>query len=98
MKLPGVGRKTANVLRGQVFNESAITVDTHVNRLSTRIGFSLQKDPVKKEYELMQCWPKNIWTDLSSLLILHGRAICTARKADCRRCCINMNCQKNTLK
>eukprot|EP01047_Picozoa_sp_COSAG01_P014967 COSAG01_NODE_740_length_13891_cov_35.573013_4_plen_212_part_00 len=92
--LPGVGRKTANVVLGQHFNIPGITVDTHVNRVSSRIGFSQEKEPVKKEYALMKAWPKALWNDLSSLLIVHGRKVCTSRKAHCDDCVLLNICKQ----
>lgn len=86
IQLPGVGRKTANVVRGQAFGLPGITVDTHVKRLSNRLGFTDHSDAVKAEKELMEIWPENIWTDFSSTLILHGRHTCDARKPKCTQC------------
>jgi len=84
--LPGVGRKTANVLLGNVFDTPGITVDTHVGRLSRRLGLTEQTDPVKAETELMRLFPRKSWTELSHRLIEHGRRICLARRAACERC------------
>lgn len=84
--LPGVGRKTANVVLGQAFGQPGITVDTHVKRLSNRLGFTTESDPVKAEYDLMKVWDKDIWTDFSSVLILHGRHTCSAQKPKCGHC------------
>src|SRR5262249_16947355 len=81
--LPGVGRKTANVVLGNAFSIPGITVDTHVGRLSRRLGFAKQTDPVKVEHELMELIPKESWTSMSHELILHGRSICFARKPLC---------------
>lgn len=93
IKLPGVGKKTANVILGQIYGKPAITVDTHVNRLSSRLGFSKEKDANKKEKILQRKWPKDLWTDLSSLLIIHGRKVCTARKPNCSDCKLNHLCK-----
>ncbi len=90
--LPGVGRKTANVILGQAFQIPGITVDTHVKRLSTRLGFTNQNDAVKAEFDLIKRWPEDIWIDMSSLLILHGRSICHARKPMCSDCIISKHC------
>ncbi len=92
--LPGAGRKTANVVLGQAFNIPGITVDTHVNRLSRRLGFSTQTEPEKIEQDLMKLWPDKIWTDFSSVLILHGRNTCAARKPLCESCVIAAYCPK----
>ena len=86
IKLPGVGRKTANVVLGQAFDIPGITVDTHVKRLSQRLGFTKHDDAVKAEYDLNLIWPKETWIDYSSLLILHGRKVCNARKPKCGEC------------
>jgi endonuclease III len=90
--LPGVGRKTANVLLGNVFNTPGITCDTHVIRLSRRLGLSENSDPVKLEFDLMAVVPRNNWTMFSHLLIFHGRNICKARKPDCANCPISLYC------
>ncbi len=90
--LPGVGRKTANVVLGQAFQEPGITVDTHVRRLSGRLGFSKALQPEKIEQDLMVVWPKETWTDYSTVLILHARSKCTARKPNCLQCPIANLC------
>lgn len=92
IKLPGVGRKTANVLLGNVFNTQGIVCDTHVIRLSRRLQLSVNKDPVKLEFDLMEIVPKNKWTDFSHLILFHGRGSCKARKPDCDNCCIAEFC------
>lgn len=92
VELPGVGKKTANVILGQIYKKPAITVDTHVNRLSTRLGFSKEKDANKKEKILKKKWPSGIWTDLSSLLILHGREKCHSRNPKCSDCQLSHLC------
>ena len=84
--LPGVGRKTANVVLGAAFGIPGMVVDTHVARLSQRLGFTIQKDPVKIEFDLMALIPKKRWNDLSLQLIYHGRAICMARRPNCPEC------------
>jgi endonuclease-3 len=85
--LPGVGRKTANVVLGNAFNvNEGIVVDTHVVRLSQRLGLTKEKDPVKIERDLMKLIPREVWTDWSHWLIWHGRRRCFARKPDCRNC------------
>ena len=85
--LPGVGRKTANVVLGNAFHrDEGIVVDTHVIRLSTRLGLSTQKDPEKIERDLMKLVPPKVWTNWSHWLIWHGRRRCFARKPDCHNC------------
>ena len=90
--LPGVGRKTANVVLGNAFGKPAIACDTHVIRLSRRLGLSLNTDAVKLEFDLAEIVPKKSWTLFSHLLILHGRNICRARKPDCKNCPISKYC------
>jgi endonuclease-3 len=85
--LPGVGRKTANVVLGNAFGiEAGVVVDTHVGRLSRRLGLSTEDDPVKVETDLTHLVPRESWTLWSHLLIDHGRAVCLARKPACDRC------------
>ena len=84
--LPGVGRKTANVVLSAAFGHQTIVVDTHVLRISRRLGLTEKTDPVKVEYELMKIIPKMSWSDLSLQLIYFGREICDARKPLCRDC------------
>ncbi len=86
--LPGVGRKTANVLLGNAFGIPGIVVDTHVLRVSQRIGLTKNNDPEKVEFDLMEIVPKNEWTHFSNLLIWHGRRTCIAKKPLCRECSI----------
>ncbi|MCP4050961.1 MAG: endonuclease III [bacterium] len=93
IKLPGVGRKTANVILGHIFNLPAVTVDTHVIRLANRIGFTSQKDPAKIEQYLKGLWLENIWFDFSTLLIIHGRKVCRAGKPVCSKCVIYKLCK-----
>ncbi|HSB07762.1 MAG TPA: endonuclease III [Thermodesulfobacteriota bacterium] len=90
--LPGVGRKTANVILGNAFGISGIAVDTHVQRVSQRIGLTKNNDPVKIEFDLMEVVPKEEWTHFSNLLIWHGRKICVARKPLCEVCPIRKLC------
>ncbi len=86
-ELPGVGRKTANVVLGNAFNKNeGIVVDTHVARLSQRLGLTKQKDPEKIERDLMKLVPREQWTNWSHWLIWHGRRRCYARKPDCSSC------------
>ncbi|UCE49894.1 MAG: endonuclease III, partial [Phycisphaerales bacterium] len=86
LTLPGVGRKTANCVLGDAFGIPGITCDTHVIRLSRRLGLSENSDPVKLEFDLAEIVPRARWTQFSHLLIHHGRNICKARKPDCGNC------------
>ena len=98
-QLPGVGRKTANVVLGNAFNlAEGIVVDTHVGRLSRRLGLTRQHDPVKVEQALVKIVPKQDWTLFSHLLIWHGRRRCSARKPDCTRCEIHSLCPKRGVR
>ena len=91
--LPGVGRKTANVVLGNVFNVNVgVVVDTHVARLSRLMGLTKNTDPVKIERDLMALYPSDRWTMLSHLLILHGRAICIANRPKCGECVVAERC------
>jgi endonuclease-3 len=90
--LPGVGRKTANVVLGVCFGVPGITVDTHVGRLSRRLGLTVEVDPDKAERDLMKVWPRSAWTDTSMRLILHGRQVCEARRPRCDVCVLNDFC------
>jgi endonuclease-3 len=90
--LPGVGRKTANVILGNAFGVPGIVVDTHVQRLSQRIGLTKKTDPVKIEFDLMEIVPEEEWTHFSNLLIWHGRRICMAKKPLCEQCPIRKLC------
>ena len=92
LSLPGVGRKTANVILGNAFGIPGIVVDTHLGRLSRRLGLSNQRDPDKVEQDLMPLIPQNRWTIFSHLLVFHGRRICLARKPDCPNCLLNDLC------
>ncbi len=92
VKLPGVGRKTANVVLGAAFGIPGIVVDTHVNRISQRLGFTSHKDPVKVEFDLMEIVPKKDWNDFSLRLIYFGRQYCTARKPACPKCPVSTLC------
>ena len=93
VKLPGVGRKTANVIRSHIFNIPSIVVDTHVKRISKKLGLTENNDPEKVEYDLMKIIPKNHWIRLNLQLIAHGRKICKARKPDCINCFLNKYCR-----
>jgi endonuclease-3 len=84
--LPGVGRKTANVVRSAAFSQAAVVVDTHVKRISLRLGLTLHEDPVKIEFDLMERVPEKEWNDLGLRMIYFGRQICRARKPGCPKC------------
>jgi len=92
VKLPGVGRKTANVILGTWFGQPAIPVDTHVTRLSGRLGLTDERDPVKIETALQKLLPRKDWTFTSHALILHGRAVCRARRPACEECMLRPSC------
>ena len=91
-QLRGVGRKTANVVLGNIFRIPGIVVDTHVGRLSRRMGFTQAQDPVKVEFEIMEIVPRQDWVQFNHLMIEHGRKICTARKAFCEICPVSDLC------
>lgn len=84
--LPGVGRKTANVIRGNIYNEPSIVVDTHVKRISYKLGLTKETDPVKIEFDLMKKLPKDHWIIFNIHIIRLGRTICTARSPKCEEC------------
>jgi endonuclease III len=90
--LPGVGRKTANVLLGHVFNEPGLVVDTHVRRLANRLGLTREADPDKIELDLQKLLPPSDWTPFSMRLILHGRRVCYARGPRCDSCTLRQDC------
>jgi len=92
VELPGVGRKTANVLLGTWYSQPAIPVDTHVTRLTNRLGWSTIKDAVKIERQLMELLPRRDWTFSSHALIWHGRRVCAARKPRCEDCPLRPDC------
>ena len=96
-QLPGVGRKTANVVLGNVFDIPGLVVDTHVKRVAARLGLTRQKDPDKIEQELMKIIPQEEWTQFSHLLIFHGRQICKAPKPLCPRCPVADLCPSYSL-
>lgn len=91
-RLPGVGRKTANVVRGEIFGIPSVVVDTHVGRLARRLGLSKQEDPVKVEYDLMKVIPKDHWIAINRQWIAHGRAVCTSRSPKCAECFLQDLC------
>lgn len=92
VRLPGTGRKTANVVLGTWFGMPAITVDTHVQRVAGRLALTGEKDPVKIERDLMECLPRREWTFASHALILHGRRVCRARRPSCPECGLARDC------
>ena len=94
VKLPGIGRKTANVIIGLAFNRPAIIVDTHVRRVAKRLGLTDKNDADKIELELQKIIPEKCWTKFSLALILHGRYICKARKPLCEKCIFQEICEK----
>jgi endonuclease III len=98
VELPGVGRKTANVILGNAYGINAgVIVDTHVTRLSGRLGFTKHADPVDIEQDLMKIVPRDEWTGFANRLILHGRRVCIARKPDCPNCVVNDICPSADL-
>jgi endonuclease-3 len=98
VKLPGVGRKTANVILGNAFNRNeGVVVDTHVGRLSVRLGLTRQTDPEKVEQELMPLFPQEEWAMLAHVLIFHGRRVCDARVPKCGICTLNEICPSSTV-
>lgn len=90
--LAGVGRKTANVIRGNIFREPSIVVDTHVKRISKRLGFTKEDDPTKIEFDLMKLLPENQWILYNIQIITLGRSICTARNPKCMDCFLKEEC------
>jgi endonuclease-3 len=90
--LPGVGRKTANLVRGAAFHEPGIAVDTHVQRLAQRLGLTRARTPEAIERDLMAALPTDLWTPFTLAAILHGRAICTARNPRCAACPLAADC------
>lgn len=92
--LQGVGRKTANLIVGDVYGKPAVVADTHLIRLTNRMGLVNTKDPKKVEMELKKILPPEESNDFCHRAVLHGRAVCTARKANCENCCLNDVCKK----
>lgn len=90
--LAGVGRKTANVIRGNIYNEPSIVVDTHVKRISGKLGLTKEEDPEKIEYDLMKVLPKDSWILWNIHIITLGRSICTARSPKCGQCFLQQDC------
>ena len=94
LRLPGVGRKTANLVLGDAFGVPGIVVDTHAGRLARRMGLTADTDPGKVERDLARILPKESWTRFGHQLVLHGRAVCTSRKARCDSCTLSPHCPK----
>ena len=98
VKIPGIGRKTANVILGVGFNVPGFAVDTHVTRLTNKLGLVANRDPVKIEFQVCAMVPKEEWTGLSLRLILHGRRVCIARRPRCEECVLNDFCPSSTTR
>ena len=94
VKIPGVGRKTANVILGHIHGKPGFVVDTHVRRLTYRLGFTKRTDPAKIEIDMQKILPADDWTPFSMRLILHGRRVCIARKPACEVCAVARVCPK----
>ncbi len=92
--LDGVGRKTANVVRSHIFHLPSVVVDTHVKRISKKLGLTKETDPVKVEFDLMKKLPKEAWIRYNQQVIAHGRAVCTARSPKCEICFFNHLCSE----
>ncbi len=92
VKLPGIGRKTANVVLGEAFHVPGLVVDTHVKRLANKIGLTKEKTPEKIEQDLMRIVPEQNWTLFSHLLVNHGRQVCFARRPQCQECALRRIC------
>ena len=95
--LAGVGRKTANVIRGNIYHEPSIVVDTHVKRISKKLGFTTEDDPVKIEFNLMEVLPKDHWILYNIHIITLGRTICTARSPKCKECFLSDICKASSV-
>ena len=98
IKIPGIGRKTANVILGAGFGVPGFAVDTHVIRLTNLLGLVRTRDPVKIEYQVCRMVPKEEWTALSLRLILHGRRVCVARRPRCEECVLNDFCPSSRVR
>lgn len=94
LSLPGVGRKTANVIRGNIYHEPSVVVDTHVKRISRRLGLTKEEDPEKIEFELMKVLPKDHWILYNIQIITFGRQICFARNPKCEECFLIKYCRE----
>ncbi len=95
IKLPGIGRKTANLVMGDIFKKPAVVVDTHCIRITRRLGLHNEKDAKKIEFILRDLLPESESNDFCHRIVLHGRAVCTARKPMCENCCMSDFCKKN---
>ena len=92
IKLPGVGRKTANCILGECFNTPSMVIDTHMIRIMNLLGYTSSKDPKKIEIELMDIFNKKYWVNLTHMIIDHGRAVCIARRPQCNKCILSDLC------
>ena len=90
--LAGVGRKTANVIRGNIYGIPSVVVDTHVKRVSNLLGLTQNQDPVKIEFDLMKILPQDHWISFNTQVIAHGRKICIARRPQCQNCFLYPHC------
>jgi endonuclease-3 len=98
LTLPGVARKTANVVLGTAFGKNeGVVVDTHVQRVTRRLGLTTEDSPVRIEQDLMRSFPRSEWTWLAHALIHHGRAVCHARRPACERCVLNLLCPSSLV-
>ncbi len=98
VRLPGIGRKTANVILGNAFEkDEGVVVDTHVRRLARRLNFTSQNDPKKIELDLMDLFPRERWTMLAHILIFHGRRVCVARRPKCEDCVVSHLCPSSRV-
>ena len=95
--LPGVGRKTANVVRGNIFGIPSVVVDTHVKRVSVLLGLTKNEDPVKIEFDLMKILPQDHWISYNTQIIAHGRKVCIARRPQCATCFLLPYCDGKTI-
>lgn len=95
LKLPGIGRKTANLIMGDIFGKPAVVVDTHCIRITKRLGLHSLKDQTKIEHELRKLLPPDESNDFCHRIVLHGRAVCVARNPKCGECCMSAFCRKN---
>ena len=93
-RLSGVGRKTANLVIGDIYKKPAVVTDTHFIRICMRLGFTKTKDPYKVEMKMRELLPKDKSNDFCHRIVLHGRSVCTSRKAYCEKCCLNDICKK----
>ena len=98
VKLPGVGRKTANCVLGECYNVPAMVIDTHMIRIMNLLGFSKTKNAVKMENELMKIFDKKDWIKLTHIIIEHGRAVCIARRPQCQKCVLSDLCPSSLMK